>query len=237
MSNSILVLGESGQGKTTSLLPNPDIGIKGLNPKETFLINVKGKPLPVRGWTTQYNYNVTDPKKSNYKVEVDAEKIVKIIKYIGSNMSHIKNVVIDDFQYILTEEYMSKALQAGYDKFNRLGKNAYDILNAGFSLPPEVNFIIFNHSEEENGKTKMKTIGKMLDDKVTPIGLFTYVLSTVVKVRDQGKSQYYFATNMTYDDRGMLITAKTPPGLFKEILIPNDMGYVLEEIEKYNKGE
>ena len=62
----------------------------------------------------------------------------------------------------MSEEYMSKALQAGFTKFNVIAKNAYDVINAGLNMPPNKNFIILTHSEEENGKTKIKTLGEYL---------------------------------------------------------------------------
>jgi hypothetical protein len=73
----------------------------------------------------------------------------------------------------------------------------------------------------------------MLDDKVNLAGLFTVVLYTTTKTNSQG-TQYYFVTNKHIDDRGIHIMAKSPVGMFEEKLIPNDMGFVLEQINKYN---
>ena len=77
---------------------------------------------------------------------------------------------------------------------------------------------------------------KMLSDKVNLAGLFTVVLYTTVKTNQQG-STYSFITNQHIDDRGTYIMAKSPRGMFSEKLIPNDMGYVLQQVEDYNKGE
>ena len=77
---------------------------------------------------------------------------------------------------------------------------------------------------------------KMLSDKVNLAGLFTIVLYTNVKTTMQG-STYSFVTNQHIDDRGIYIMAKSPRGMFPDKLIPNDMGYVLQKIEKYNNAE
>lgn len=73
----------------------------------------------------------------------------------------------------------------------------------------------------------------MLDDKVNLAGLFTVVLYTTTKTTMQG-TQYFFVTNKHIDDRGIHIMAKSPVGMFEEKLIPNDMGFVLDQVEQYN---
>jgi hypothetical protein len=133
----------------------------------------------------------------------------------------------------MSEEFMANALKAGYDKFNKMAKNMYDVINAGLLLPADKNFILLTHSEENDGKTDIKTLGKMLSDKVNLAGLFTVVLYTNVKTNLQG-STYTFITNQHIDDRGIYIMAKSPRGMFEEKLIPNDMGLVLKKIEEYN---
>ena len=219
-------------------MPDAEINVIGLDPKETFIINVKDKPLPMRGWLKLYSPIPTGvpPTTGNYFASTDAQAIIKVISYIGQNRPDIKNIVLDDGQYLMSEEFMANALKTGYDKFNKMAKNMYDVINAGLSLPKDKNFILLTHSEENEGKTDIKTLGKMLSDKVNLAGLFTVVLYTYVKTTMQG-STYSFITNQHIDDRGIYIMAKSPRGMFPEKLIPNDMGYVLKQIEEYNKGE
>lgn len=112
----------------------------------------------------------------------------------------------------------------------------YDIINTGINLPEHINFIILTHSEEENGKTKLKTIGKLLDDKVILAGLFTVVLYTDIKITTKGV-EYSFITNMCINNRGIVVTAKSPRGMFKELYIPNDLGYVIKKVNDYYNGE
>lgn len=236
MANGILIVGDTGSGKSTSIFGNEALNIRGLDPRETFIINVKGKPLPYKGWKNMYTpVKLTEPPTTgNYLASTDAELIVRIIKYVSVNRKDIKNIVVDDFQYILAEHFMAKALQPGFEKFNILAKNAYDVLNAGINAREDINFIVLSHDDEENGKAKMKLLGRMLEDKVNPVGLFTYAFFTTSKTKLAGGTTYHFITNRSIDERGVLIPAKTPPGLFSELLIPNDLGLVIEAINTYN---
>lgn len=136
-------------------------------------------------------------------------------------------------QYLMSEEFMANALKSGFDKFNKMAKNMYDVVNTGICMPEGKNFILLTHSEEVEGKTDIKTLGKMLSDKVNLAGLFTVVLYTNVKTNLQG-SEYKFITNQHIDDRGIYVMAKSPRGMFEDKLIPNDLGYVLQKIEEYN---
>jgi len=239
MSNAIAIVTESGFGKTTSMGEIPELGIKGLKPTETFLINVKGKPLPFRGWKNKYkpvNINIGPPKEGNYLDSCNPYDIIKVINYISKSRPDIKNIVIDDYQYILSEEFMANALKAGFDKFNKLAKNAYDVINAGISAREDLNFFILTHSEViENGfqtSYKIKTIGKMLDSKVTLEGLFTIVLYGKQTWDDKEKKvTKKFVTN--FDGQ---YPAKSPVGMFSETYILNDLGTVAKALYDYNHG-
>jgi len=237
MANAIAIVGDSGSGKTTSISQIPELNIVGLDPKETFIINVKGKPLPMRGWKGKYTHiDVTKaPTEGNYLATTDTALILKTLAFINLNRKDIKNVVLDDAQYVMSEEFMQNALKSGYDKFNKMAKNMYDIINTGINMRESINFIMLTHDDEEDGKSKIKTLGKMLDDKVNLAGLFTVVLYTATKTSLSGTT-YHFITNKHIDDRGIHIMAKSPVGMFEERIIPNDMGFVLNKIEEYNKG-
>jgi hypothetical protein len=240
MSNAIAVVTESGFGKTTSTGKIPELGIEGLNPKETFFINVKGKPLPFKGWKKQYievDISKGPPKEGNYLNSCNPYDIIKVIQYVNEKRPDIKNLVLDDYQYILSEEFMANALKAGFDKFNKLAKNAYDVLNVGISAREDLNFIVLTHSEVvENGfqtSYKIKTIGKMLDSKVTLEGLFTIVLYGKQEWDDKEKKvTKSFVTN--FDGQ---FPAKSPVGMFKDTYILNDLGAVVKAIHTYNHGD
>ena len=235
MSNAIAIVGDTSSGKSTSYLPNPALNIVGLDPAKTFLINIKDKPLPSKGFHRLYrHFDPTQPPvEGNYLATIDHNLIIKTINFIGTNRPDIENILVDDFQYVMSDMFMAKALQGGFEKFSQIGKAAYDILNAGINLPANKNFIILSHDDEENGKAKLRTIGKLLDEKVNPLGLFTTVLFASYKVAPSGQVSYNFITNKHVDLRGILIPAKSPYGMFDEIIIPNDLGYVIQKSVEY----
>lgn len=234
MANTICVIGPSGSGKSTSLGEVKDLGLIGLDPKETAIINVMDKPLPFRGSRTSYGTKISEG--GNYAATSDAEVIIQILKHINDNRPDIKNVIVDDFQYIMADEFMAKAMKKGFDKFNEIAKHAYDVITYGKNMRSDINFICLTHSEldDKAGTFKLKTIGKMLDDKVTLEGLFTVVLYTMVHydMKDK-KATYNFVTNKYSDTSSNEIPAKSPIGMFEETLIPNDLGLVIQKADEY----
>ena len=109
--SQIAIVGESGTGKSSSFGIIPEIGVNGLNPKTTAIFNVAGKDLPFRGWKKHYNGKLTDG--GNYLESSDATQIAKAINYISESRVDIKNIVIDDAQYVLAFEFMRKAKESG----------------------------------------------------------------------------------------------------------------------------
>src|SRR5690606_14948520 len=202
MSITTMILGESGTGKTTSL--------RNLDPENTLLIQAVRKPLPFKShnWKPFSKEHPT----GNIFITDNAVEIVRIIR-----KTRRKIVVIDDFQYIMANEFMRRSNERGFDKFTEIGRNAWDIINAASSLADDVRVYILSHVEtSEHGKTKIKTIGKMLDKKITLEGMVTIVLRTVVN-----DGQYLFSTRNNGHD-----TTKTPMGLFDSDLINNDLAEV-----------
>ena len=217
MSNLILVIGESGTGKSTA--------IETLDPTETFIIQVINKPLPFKGYKSKYPLQ-TQGKKGSRFVTDNSISIQQILKSISNkdDYKHIKTVVIDDFQYILSNEFMARAMERGFDKFTEMAQHYYSIIETAQGLREDLNIIFLSHSErKDDGTVKVKTIGKLLDEKITIEGLFTIVLNTVI---DNGN--YYFETQ----NNGMS-TSKSPKGMFKEDKIPNDLKLVVDKVEEY----
>lgn len=225
MARTILVIGESGTGKSRSL--------KNLNPIETFLINVIGKDLPFKGWKQDYiSYDKTTGK-GNMISTFNSSTIVKALELAGQ-MPSIKNIVIDDFQYILSYEFMARATEKGFEKFSEIAQNAWNTIKVSQSLPSDKTVIFLAHSEEiyADGfrKTKIKTIGKLLDEKITVEGLFTVVLQSSIVIEND-EQKYVFVTQSDGTS-----TVKSPEGMFPAKFIPNDMDFVLKSIEEYNNG-
>ncbi len=216
MSNTSIIMGESGTGKSTS--------IRNLNPAETFIINVMNKPLPFRGYKQHYTRVSADGATGNYYSSDNYDHIAIVIKKINEKRTDIKTLIIDDFQYLMAGEFMSRALERGYDKFSEIGKHAYDLLKMLPSLRDDLDVFILTHSEpNENGKMKIKTIGKMLDEKITIEGMYSMVLQTELM-----NGNYSFITQG--DARHI---AKSPMGLFEDRTIPNDLAFVNQKMSSY----
>lgn len=208
MSIVTMVLGESGTGKSTSM--------RNMDPAETLLIQAIKKPLPFR---PAWKYVGKDTPTGNIIVADTAPAIINLMR-----KTQRKIIVLDDFQYVMANEFMRRSDERGFDKFTEIGKNAWDILTAASLLPDDVRVYLLSHTEtSESGRTKIKTIGKMLDEKITLEGMVTIVLRTMKRDAD-----YLFATQNNGSD-----TTKTPMGLFDADLIENDLASVDSAIFDY----
>lgn len=226
---TISIVGESGSGKSTSL--------RNLDPTTTFIISSTGKPLPIRGWKKRYTTIKTSGDKitGNYFISSNYVKILTMLKIINKKMPNIKQVIVDDFQYVLSYEFVDRATETGYTKFSELAQHAMAILRFSEEMREDCKMIFLTHSENEgtdiNPKYVIKSLGKLLKEKVTLEGLFTYVLFTKVLEPEEegGPMQYKFLTNTDGE-----CCAKTPMGMFKDMLIDNDLNEVIKTIDKYN---
>jgi hypothetical protein len=220
MSNAVLILGESGTGKSTS--------IRNLPSNETFVLNVIGKPLPFRGGLTKYKKLSSDGMEGNYYATDEAESILRVINLVNQKRLDIKYLVIDDFGYSITNSFMRKATQRGYDKYTEIGLATFTILDKINVLRDDLYCFIMMHSDiDQQGRHKPKTVGKMIDQYVNIEGKFSYVFHSLVADGD-----YRFLTNN--DGQHM---AKTPLGMFANQYIPNDLLGVAEGINNYFKEE
>lgn len=227
---TIAIVGESGTGKSTSL--------RNLNPEETFIISTTGKPLPFRGYKKKYVPMKIEGKTvtGNYYVSSKWDQILKILQIVDKMMPHIKQVIVDDFQYVLSYEFVDRATEVGYTKFSELAQHAMEILRYSEKMREDCKMIFLTHSENVgdimNPKYVIKTVGKLLSEKVTLEGLFTYIFFTKVTEGDDGKMQYKLITNSD----GTCV-AKTSLGMFDELEIDNDLAEIIKVIDAYNEGE
>lgn len=209
MSTAVLVIGESGTGKSASM--------RNMKPDQTLLIQAVKKPLPFK--SSEWKRLSKETPAGNILL---TDNSVNIIKAMQSTRRKV--IVLDDFQYILANEFMRRSDEKGFDKFTDIGRHAWDILNAANTLADDVRVYVLGHSQSDDmGKTKIKTIGKLLDEKLTPEGLFTIVLRTIVNGDD-----YQFSTRNSGSD-----TVKTPMGLFADQFIENDLQAVDQAICEY----
>lgn len=200
MAIPVLILGESGTGKSASL--------RNFKRGEVAVINVAGKPLPFR---SELGMIVTD----RYP------EIVKALKGMKT-----PSAVVDDAQYLLANEFMRRSGEVGFQKFTDIAKNYWSLIAETVSkdLPADKIVYFLSHIErDQSGNEKVKTIGKLLDEKITVEGLFTIVLKTHV---EDGKYTF-FTQNSGFD------TVKSPIGMFEEFQIDNDLRMVDNVIRAY----
>tara|TARA_Y100001973_G_scaffold76357_1_gene111611 strand:- start:60 stop:740 length:681 start_codon:yes stop_codon:yes gene_type:complete len=224
MAQSVLVIADSGSGKSTSM--------RNLDPKETFIINIANKPLPFKGWKKNYTLISKDNPKGNMTATSSSAGIIKAIQHVNDKMPHIKNLVIDDWQYMSSFEYFDRANEKGYDKFTQIAANLAQVAKMPKDLREDLYVFFLTHSEEStdvNGhrKVKAKTIGKMIDNTLTLEGLFSIVLFGRVK-KTEDSLEYGFDTVNNGEN-----TCKSPMGMFEESFIENDLQLVKDCITKY----
>lgn len=215
MSNIVLILGESGSGKSTS--------IRTLNPEETFIINVLNKPLPFKGYKNKYSKDL-----KNYHSTDCYKEIISYIKAINERLPNIKNLIIDDFNFVLANEFMHRASEKSFERFVDIGKHTFEIVEELKLLREDLICFIMSHTELSHaGVIKTKTVGKMVDDKVSIEGRISTVLHARVV---EGK--FKFLTQ--FDGLHM---AKTSIDMFSDMYIDNDLQFVRERMIEYFNGD
>ena len=203
MATAVLIMGESGSGKSASL--------RNFAPNEISVFNVTSKPLPFKQGKTKI------PKIDNATYTDIANALANPNK---------RAYVIDDAGYLLSFEMFKRANETGYSKFTDMAKNFFDMLDfINTKLPNDIIVYITMHTEDDSEmhRVKVKTIGKMLDQNLKIEGLFSIVLRAV-----QTEDGYKFVTR---DD--MVSTAKSPIGMWEEDMIDNDLKAVDTTIREY----
>jgi len=210
MSITTMILGESGTGKSASM--------RNLSAADTLLIQAVKKPLPFRSHEWVPFVKESAPSGNIFTTDHHDTIIKLMVK------TRRKVIVLDDFQYILANEFMRRTDERGFDKFTEIGKHAWDIITAAAQLPDDVRVYILSHTETtDSGRVKIKTIGRMLDEKITLEGMVTICLRTILR-----DGQYFFSTRNNGSD-----TVKAPMGLFADDLIENDLAMVDAAISDY----
>lgn len=201
MAIKVLILGDSGTGKSASL--------RNFKPEDILVINSAGKPLPFKN-----------------HLECFKPRFEKLTQDVLDAMDKTdkKVIVVDDAQYIMSFQYMRRIKEGGWDKWNDIQGDFFNIIKACDYMPDDVVVYFLSHIQrDDEGHEKIKTMGKMLDEKITIEGLFTTVLKTAVK-----DGQYFFLTQNSGMD-----TVKSPIGMFDSYAIDNDLKYVDDKIRNY----
>jgi len=225
MAQGVLIIAESGAGKSTS--------IETLNPKETFIINVANKSLPFKGWKKKYTIWSKENPSGNMYDKSSPENIEACVKYVSEKRPEIKNIIIDDFQYMSSFEFFDKANEKGYEKFTQIGAHLARIARMPKDMRDDLIIFFLTHAEEATDmegkrKFKAKTIGKMVDEKLTLEGLFSIVLFGKAKRNKDGEIRYVFETQTNGEN-----TCKSPREMFRTLEIANDLQLVVKAINDY----
>ena len=211
MALPVLVIGRSGSGKTYSL--------KNFKPDEVGVISVEKGRLPFRSDIKVARVpRYENSADINTYAQANMAKYSWIIKAISS--AKVKSMVIDDSQYLLVNELFDRAAEKGYDKYTQMAANFRNLIHAVNDMPDDDKIVYFLHHSESDtdGREKVKTIGKMLDEKLTVEGCFDIVL--------------YCQDHKFFTQANGQSTAKSPEGMF-ELEIPNDLKAVDVAIREY----
>lgn len=200
----VLIIGKSGQGKSTSL--------RNFGEDDIALINVSKKPLPFRK-----KFTSTRETDDYNKIHALLDKVTK------------DSIVIDDASYLITNQFMNKHSTAGagnavFALYNNIGDEFWRLIEHIKELPPQkIVYVIMHEERGDFGEIKPKTIGKLLDEKVCIEGMFTIVLRCLAD-----KGRHFFRTQTDGMD-----VAKTPLDMFKDFEIDNDLKLVDQTIRAY----
>ena len=209
MAIPVFVIGRSGSGKTYS--------IKNFKADEVGVISIEKGRLPFK--TDIKTVKVPKDFTVNTSAQLNAAKYAWIEMIISK--SKAKSIIIDDSQYLLVNELFDRSKEKGYDKFTDIAVNFRNLVHFVNDMPDDDKIVYFLHHSEADtdGREKAKTIGRMLDEKLTLEGCFDIVL--------------YCQDHKFYTQAEGMSTAKTPEGLFENAEIPNDLKAVDEAIREY----
>lgn len=197
----VLVIGESGSGKTRSL--------KNFKKNELGIIAVAGKNLPFKSDFKPINLNRMSKQK-----HIDRYSLIKEI----ISLAKVKSIALDDTQYLLAFDSFDKAKEKGYDKFTNMAVNFEKLIEYVIDETSDDTIVYFLHHTEQNeqGFNKAKTIGKMLDNQLTVEGLFSIVI-----LCKSDENKHFFITQ----SQG-ISTAKSP-----EEMLPLEMENDLKAVD------
>ena len=212
----VLILGDSGAGKSTSIM--------NLEGSKTFLIQAIDKRLPFpkpesKGWIRRGESNPT----GNVIVTDNYDQISSMING-AANSGKFDRIIVDDTQYLMANDFMRRAMEKGFDKFTSMAVSFNNLFHTAMNCQGDTRVYFLAHTElDMNGKTKMKTIGKLLDEKITLEGLFSFVIGC----REKDGKHNFITKGTSFD------TFKTPLGMFDQEEIPNDLQLVENALIEY----
>lgn len=239
MAITVGILAESGQGKSTAMIVNPDGSIdvegmlkgdltnyKGMEASSTVWINSDRKSLPFpkpekNGWVVNKNLF--------WESNVDKIKdlLINVNKY-----QQFKSIYIDTVNGIMLDKEMGDIKKKSYDKWTDLAQNIYDLITfCNNELRPDLIVYLSGHvgiyTDTDGNESKcLITNGKKLE-KIRLETKLPIVLFGAKTVGTGGKHEYKFETQSNRS------TAKSPIGMFQEFIIPNSLKLVDTTIREY----
>lgn len=226
MANRMFILGSTGTGKSTSL--------RNLDPKETFILQCVDKELPFKGWKKKYSKISKENLEGNRGFTKNYSSIMKQLNYINASRKEIKYIIIDDSNYLMTEDFMSRVMTKtakgeAFQKYNEMAYNFYSLMNLIESLRGDLTVVMLAHTQtSDEGNRTFKTVGKLLDNTIILEGLVSVILETHIK-----EGEYKFQTNQLDGSE----PCKTPLGMFDDKFIDNDLKLVIDRIKEYDEEE
>lgn len=210
MAIPVLIIGPSGSGKTYS--------IKNFAADEVGVISVEKGRLPFKSEIKVVKVQVKDRENVKDYATLNRARYAWIMDAIRT--AKCKSIVIDDSQYLLVNELFDRAAEKGYDKYTQMAANFRNLIHFINELPEDDKIVYFLHHTETgpDGREKAKTIGKMLDEKLTVEGCFDIVI--------------YCQDHKFYTQSNGQSTAKTPEGML-ELEMVNDLKLVDDAIRSY----
>lgn len=231
MSNIICLAGLSNSGKSTSL--------KYLEPESTFIVSCTNKQLQIPGFRKKYKKVTTNEGKlvGNWYINNNYDNIKKMLNIVSKTRPEVKVIVLDDANYLLSNETFQNALTKGYEKFTILAKNYYDLIEYCMNLRDDLTVVFITHIEnfgtDIDPEYRMWTTGKMLTNAINLDGLFSYIIYSERYVSDtDDEVKYRFKTRTNGND-----TCRSVSGCFEDKYIEPDMKYVIDTINKFENGE
>lgn len=231
MSNIICLAGLSNSGKSTSL--------KYLEPESTFIVSCTNKQLQIPGFRKKYKKVTTNDGKlvGNWYINNNYDNIKKMLTIVSKTRPEINVIVLDDANYLLSNETFQNALTKGYEKFTILAKNYYDLIEYCMNLRDDLTVVFITHIEnfgtDIDPEYRMWTTGRMLTNAINLDGLFSYILYSERYVSDtDDEVKYRFKTRTDGND-----TCRSVSGCFEDKYIEPDMKYVIDTINKFENGE
>ena len=210
MAVPVLVIGPSGSGKTFS--------IKNFQPDEVGVISVEKGRLPFKSEIKVAKVQVKDRESVKDYATLNRARYAWIMDAIRT--AKCKSIVVDDSQYLLVNELFDRAAEKGYDKYTQMAANFRNLIHFINELPEDDKIVYFLHHTETgpDGREKAKTIGKMLDEKLTVEGCFDIVI--------------YCQDHKFYTQSNGQSTAKSPEDML-DLEMPNDLKLIDERIRDY----